>query len=66
MKKTIPFWRLFNLKKYTCNNHKEIRFSIPENIEECISHNSYQEIKSLESHIENNSDCKFIEWSDSS
>ncbi len=49
------------MKKYICKNHKQMKFSIPENIEECISFNSFQEIKLCESHLENNSNCQLIE-----
>jgi hypothetical protein len=49
------------MKKYICKNHKQMKFSIPENREECISFNSFQEIKLCESHLENNSDCQLIE-----
>jgi len=65
MKKIISLWRSTNLKEYFCNNHKKLKFSIPENIEECISLNSFQEIKSCEFHLENYPNCKLIEWSDS-
>jgi len=53
------------VKTIQCKNHREIKFSIPENIEECISLNSFQVIKSCELHLENNPSCKLIEWSDS-
>ncbi len=53
------------VKNIQCKNHKKIKFSIPENVEDCILLNSYQEIKSLESHLENNPNCKLIEWRDS-
>jgi len=53
------------VKTIQCKNHREIKFSIPENIEECISFNSFKEIKSLEFHLENNPNCKLIEWGNS-
>lgn len=53
------------VKTIQCKNHREIKFSIPENVEECISLNSFQEIKSCELHLENNPNCKLIKWSDS-
>ena len=49
------------VKEIQCNKHTKIKFSIPENIQECISLNSFQEIKSLESHLENNPNCKMVE-----
>ena len=49
------------MKKYICKNHKQMEFLIPENIEECILFNSFQEIKSCELHVEKNFDCKLIE-----
>ena len=54
-----------NLKNYICKNHNDLKFLIPENVEECILFNSFQDIKSLEFHLENNPSCKLIEWSDS-
>ncbi len=53
------------VKIIQCKNHRKLKFSIPENIEECFLLNSFQEIKSLEFHLENNPNCKLIEWSDS-
>jgi hypothetical protein len=38
-----------------------MEFLIPENIEECILFNSFQEIKSCKLHVEKNFDCKLIE-----
>ena len=49
------------MKEIICKNHRKIKFTIPENIEECIVHNSFHEIKLLESHLENNPNCKMIE-----
>ncbi|MBT4327565.1 MAG: hypothetical protein HOD60_11800 [Candidatus Nitrosopelagicus sp.] len=46
------------MKKYTCNKHQNTLFTIPDNIEECILLNSFQEIKSLENHLENYQTCK--------
>ncbi len=56
---------ILSVKELICKNHREIKFSIPENIEECISLNSFQVIKSCELHLEKNPNCKLIEWSDS-
>jgi len=53
------------MKEYFCNNHRKIKFTIPENIEECISLNSFQEIKLLEFHLQNYPNCKLIEERDS-
>lgn len=48
-------------KTIQCKNHKKIKFTIPENIDECILLNSYQDIKSVETHLNNYPNCKFIE-----
>ena len=52
------------MREIKCSKHKEMEFSIPENIEECVSLNSFQEIKLLENHLENNPDCKMISKED--
>jgi len=52
------------MKKYICKNHKQVEFLIPENVEECISFNSFQEIKSCESHLQN-PNCQLIEVKES-
>jgi hypothetical protein len=49
------------MKKYICKNHTQMEFLIPENVKECISFNSFQEIKSCELHLENNLNCQLIE-----
>ena len=49
------------VKEIQCNKHTKIKFSIPENIQECISLNSFQEIKLLELHLENYPNCRMVE-----
>jgi hypothetical protein len=49
------------LKKYICEKHQSTLFSIPDTVEECISFNSFEEIKSLELHLQNSPECKMIE-----
>ena len=43
-----------------------MKFLIPETVEECISFDSFQVIKSCEFHLENNPGCKLIECGESS
>lgn len=43
-----------------CVYHKKIQFRIPDTIDECISFNLFSEIKSLENHLENNPNCRFV------
>jgi len=47
-------------KVIQCNNHRKIKFTIPENKDECILLNSFQEIKLIENHLENYPNCKFV------
>ena len=54
----------FNDIKYMlevhCNKHKKVVFNIPENIEECVADNSFNQIHKLRDHLRNNSGCKMI------
>jgi len=48
------------MRKVLCINHKKIKITIPDTVDECISLNSFLEIKSLEEHLEKFPNCKFI------
>ena len=46
--------------KVHCDKHKKVVFNIPENIEECVADNSFNQIHKLRDHLRNNSECKMI------
>jgi hypothetical protein len=53
------------MKIVQCVKHQKIKFTIPENVDECITLNLFQEIKSLENHLDNYPNCKMMERRDS-
>jgi len=43
-----------------CNNHKKIKFTIPQSVNEAVTLNSFPQIKEMAKHLENYPRCKMI------
>ena len=43
-----------------CNNHKKIKFTIPQSIDEAVTLNSFPQIKEMSNHLQSYPKCKMI------
>jgi hypothetical protein len=43
-----------------CNNHKKIKFTIPQSVNEAIALNSFPQIKEMSNHLKSYPKCKMI------
>ena len=50
--------------KVQCNNHKAIKFTIPNNLTEAIDLNAFPDMREMAHHLRNNPKCKMLRVED--